>query len=251
MSQKMVDTIMGYVPLMVGLIIALIAIKIILVIISHILKRDKRMDPMVYKFIYNSVKVILLVILLIAVLAKLGVPTSSMVAVVSVGGAAVAIALRDTLSDILGGLTIIISKPFKQGDLVVIDAHTGFVMNIELLATTLKSFTNELIRIPNGVVTKSVVVNRSHGDKHRMDINVTVSYDTNIAKAREVLLTLGQNTPAVLKDPAPAVFVAEASGSGIELVANYWTDREDYLTITKEIRESVVDNFRSADISIP
>ena len=188
MSQKMVDTIMGYVPLMVGLIIALIAIKIILVIISHILKRDKRMDPMVYKFIYNSVKVILLVILLIAVLAKLGVPTSSMVAVVSVGGAAVAIALRDTLSDILGGLTIIISKPFKQGDLVVIDAHTGFVMNIELLATTLKSFTNELIRIPNGVVTKSVVVNRSHGDKHRMDINVTVSYDTNIAKAREVMI---------------------------------------------------------------
>ena len=139
--------------------IGLIIIKIIMVATRHMLSRS-RIDSVLYSFVQNSIKVLCLMILIITVLGYVGVPTSTFVTVIAAAGAAIALAIKDTLGNFAGGLLIILNKPFSKGDFIECSGVTGKVQQIDLMYSRLQTFDNKLISMPNAILANSFLVKK-------------------------------------------------------------------------------------------
>ncbi|MFR2966089.1 MAG: mechanosensitive ion channel family protein [Anaerovoracaceae bacterium] len=153
-----------YIELAIGtaaiIIVGLIIIKLALKITRKALVKTT-LDGAMYKFVLNVIKAVLGVVLIVVSLGYLKVPTAPLVTVLGAGGAAIALALKDSLGNIAGGIIILANKPFKKGDVIDVAGTSGIVESIDLFVTTLKTYDNKVIAVPNGSVTTSVIVNYS------------------------------------------------------------------------------------------
>lgn len=166
MSERTIQVLTDIGIIAVTLAVGWIAIRILLRIEKKALERSK-LDEVLHLFILKGTKITLWVVLIVAMLPKVGISPASLVAVLGAGGAAIALALKDSLSNVAGGIIILITKPFSRGDTIEIGEITGVVDNIDLLTTQLHTFDNKLITVPNGTVTNSVLINYSGADKRR------------------------------------------------------------------------------------
>ena len=232
------------------LVIGLLAIKLVLRIEEKALSRT-RLDKSVHKFVMTATRYTLYIILAVVILTSLKVPTAPLVTVLGACGAAVALALKDSLGNIASGIIILANKPFIRGDVIEVAGITGIVQSIDLLVTTLKTFDNKVITIPNGTITASVLVNYSREEKRRVDLTFTVSYDSDIAKAKDVLLAVAESNPDIFRDPVPIIGVAEHQGSGILLDLKVWCETSKYYDVRYYLEEQVKLAFDEANITIP
>ena len=232
------------------LIIGMIALKIIL----HFVKKatnKANVDTIVRNYLLVCIKTVVWVILIISILTILGVPTTSLIAVISAAGVAIALALQNSLSNLAGGLLIILNKPFTKGDLIEAQGVTGIVEEIHLMNCKLHTVQNKDIVIPNGVLFNGTIINSSSSGCRRIDISVGVSYDTDLAKAKKILLSIAENNQAVLDSPVPSVGVAELGDSAIQLDFMVWCDTKDYWNVYYGVREEIINEFRKESIDIP
>ena len=146
----------------------LVLMRIILGLTKKALTRST-LDGAMYKFVLNVLKAVLGVVLIVVLLGYLKVPTAPLITVLGAGGAAIALALKDSLGNIAGGLIILANKPFKKGDVIDVAGTEGIVDSIDLLVTTLKTFDNKVVTVPNGSITNSVIVNYSAEKIRRVD----------------------------------------------------------------------------------
>ena len=228
----------------------LLIIRLVLKITEKALSRT-RLDKSVHKFIMTATRYTLYIILAVVILTSLKVPTAPLVTVLGACGAAVALALKDSLGNIAGGIIILANKPFVRGDVIEVTGITGIVQSIDLLVTTLKTYDNKVITIPNGTITASVLVNYSREENRRVDVTFTISYDSDIAKAKDVLLAVTESNPDILADPAPVVGVAEHQDSGILLDLKVWCETSKYYDVRYYLEEQVKLAFDEANITIP
>lgn len=232
------------------LIVGMIVCKVALRIMSKGLERAK-VDLTVVKFTKQCAKIILYVLLLIVVLSILGIPTTSIITVIGTAGVAIGLALQDSLSNVAGGFLLMITKPFKIGDYIIVNGVEGTVAQISILHTRLTSGTNQAIFIPNGQAVNATVTNNTVNGTRRVDMTFSISYDDDFDKARQVILDILESNEKVLKDPAPTVRMLEHGASAIVIAARPWTDVADYWEVYFGTLEAVRAAFIENNISIP
>lgn len=230
--------------------VGMVLIKLALKITQKALEKT-RLDKSVHKFVMTATRYTLYLILAVVILTSLKVPTAPLVTVLGACGAAVALALKDSLGNIASGIIILANKPFIRGDVIEVTGITGIVQSIDLLVTTLKTHDNKVITIPNGTITASVLVNYSREEKRRVDLTFTISYDSDIAKAKDVLLAVAESNSDIFADPAPVIGVAEHQDSAILLDLKVWCENSRYYDVRYYLEEQVKLAFDEANITIP
>lgn len=231
-------------------IVGLIILKIILRLIKRTMNK-KQVEPIIHNYIVICIKAIVMVILIISILSIIGIPTTSLIAVISAAGVAIALALQNSLSNLAGGLLIIMNKPFSQGDVIEAQGVTGVVEEIHLMNCKLHTVQNKDIIIPNGALFNGTIVNGSSSGCRRVDISVGVSYTADLELVKSTLLEIAAANEKVLAEPAPIVGVADLADSAIMMDFNVWCATADFLPVSYEIREEIINTFRRQNIDIP
>lgn len=225
-------------------------IKYLLRLVSHGLKRSN-LDRIAVGFIRSVIQIILYAILAVIVLSILDVPMDSIVAVIASAGVAVALALKDSLSNLAGGFILLFSKPVKQGDTVQIDGTIGKVEQIDILYTKIVTADNTVAFIPNGKVTAAKIINYTDKETRRVELNLGISYESDLETARKIILETVAKHPLTLKDPIPDVVVKNQGSDAIELLLRVWCNSTDYWTVYYDMMEQTKQALDENGIEIP
>ena len=249
-NPKLMNLLEHGISALVVLLAGLLLIKLILGIVKKTLEKTA-LDGAIHTFVVSALRIVLYIILVVVLLGVLEVPTTPLVTVLGAGGAAIALALKDSLGNIAGGLLLLINQPFKKGDEIDIAGNYGEVDGIDLFVTTLRTYDNKVITIPNGTINTSVIVNYSRRDSRRVDCKFGISYDSDLALAKSVLLRVAESNPTIYTDPAPFVGVSSHGDSAVVLDLKVWCDTDQYYAVKYYLNEQVKLAFDEADISIP
>lgn len=233
------------------IIIGAIAIKIILTVLRHFLKKDNHLDDMLNTFVVNVVRTACIIILIAICLDTVGVSIGTIVAVLGAAGAAIALALKDSLSNIAGGIMIIINQPFGKGDLIRMGEYRGRVQEIDLFLTTLRTLNYEIISIPNGLINTSVLVNESREETRRVDLKFSISYSSDVALAKEIMQRTCDECDMILDEPKPIIGVSNNDDSAVVLDLMAYCRTEDFFNTGYYLQENVKLAFDQAGIEIP
>ncbi len=239
------------------IILAIIVLVVGLWIIRKVVKMSgkgmdrKGMDASLKSFLSSLISIGLKVLLLISVAGMVGIQTTSFIAVIGAAGLAIGFGLQGTLANFAGGVLILLFKPFKVGDFIEAQGHLGVVKEIQLFVTILLNPQNKTVFIPNGVLSNGNIVNFTLQDLLRVDMMFGISYNSDIAKAKEVLMNLLVNHPKVLKEPAPFVGVAELADSSVNLAVRPYTKSGDYWEVHFFMHEQGKIELEKAGITIP
>lgn len=249
-SDKLVEVGLRMVGLILLIIIGLLILKVILHVMRKLLEKSK-LDVLLYKFILNGIKALGIIILITMCLSMLGVQISTIVAVIGAAGAAIALALKDSLANIAGGVMIMVTKPFNKDDHIDIGEFSGKVKEIDLFITTLKTFDNKTITVPNGLVNTSILVNHSREETRRVDCKFSVSYDCDILRVKELMRQICRECDAILSEPEPVVGVSSHGDYAVIVDCYAWCKTQDYWDVRYFLEENVKKIFDENEIEIP
>ncbi|MGB6269776.1 MAG: mechanosensitive ion channel domain-containing protein [Olleya sp.] len=185
-------------------------------------------DQSLKKFLLNLITWILKIVLILVVLGTVGIETTSFAAILAAAGLAIGLALQGSLGNFAGGVLLMIFKPIKIGDLIEAQGELGVVKEIEIFTTKIITPTNKEVIIPNGALSNGNIVNYSTEGQLRVDLTFGVGYDSDIKKTKDVLMSVLNANPKVLKDPAPSVNVSELAESSINFAVRPWSTVADY-----------------------
>jgi small conductance mechanosensitive channel len=231
------------------LFIGLYTIRIINRVVKKImLKRE--LDPTLSKFLADILLWVLRVLLFVTFISNLGIETSSFVAILGAAGLAVGLSLQGSLSNFAGGMLIILFKPFRVGDTIEAQGVIGTVKEIQIFVTKLITGNNQTIFVPNGVLSNGVITNYSIEGIRKADLVFSLSYDTNIKEAKEIVMKVLLSHPKVLKTPEPMVVVKDLTDNAIHLAIRPWSKNEDFGEISSDILEDCKLAFDEAKIVI-
>lgn len=203
------------------------------------------------KFLRNVSYAGMVIVVVIASLQKLGVPTTSVLAVLGAAGLAVGLALKDSLSNIASGVMLIMLRPFREGDAVQAAGLEGVVEEIRIFQTRLRTYDNRAIILPNSSITGAPIINFTAKPQRRIDILVGVGYDDDLKLAREILLKIAQDNPQVLAEPAPFVQVSKLGESSVDLTLFAWTQTRDFGETRSQLIEAVRTDIIGNGLNIP
>lgn len=209
-------------------------------------------DISLVKFLARIARIAIIVLTIIIAIGLLGIPTTGLIAGVSAVAAAIALALQGSLSNIAGGIFILITRPFKTGDFIDISGNAGTVKDIQLIHTVLLTGDNKEVIMPNGVVVNSTVINYSNSEKRRVDLVFSIGYDDDARLAEDIIFRTAMAHTYTLTDPAePFVRESAHSASSIDITTRVWCKAENYWTLHFDLIEKVREEFTKHGISIP
>lgn len=237
----------------VGLLILIIGYRVINWFERSLKKEHKfsKMDKTAKSFIVSFITIGLKVLLIFIVLTKIGVPTASIITVVGSCAVAIGLALQGGLSNIAGGLMILIFKPFKIGDYISTNSLEGTVKSITMFYTTITTVDNKVIQLPNGNLSNSNIINYSYNDNRRIDIEFGVSYDSKINEVKKIVESIIDSNEKILKDEANLVRLLRHDASSLTFVLRAWVKKEDYWNVYFDLMEEIKEKFDKNNISIP
>jgi small conductance mechanosensitive channel len=235
---------------LVTLVIGLWVIKLVVKGVNKGMERSS-IDISLRKFLASLVGMGLKALLFISVIQMVGVQMTSFVAILGAAGLAVGLSLQGSLANFAGGVLILLFKPFKIGDFIEAQGHTGSVKIISIFTTVLTTPDNKTIIIPNGNLSNSSITNYSTEPTRRVDMKFGIGYDDDIAKARAVMTKIAESDSRVLKDPAPQISVSEHGDSSVNFVFRCWVNAADYWGVFFDVQEKVKLEFDQAGVSIP
>jgi small conductance mechanosensitive channel len=247
-----IQTLIEYSPKVISafliLFIGLYAIRIINRIIRKIMIK-RELDPTLTKFLADILLWALRVLLFVTFISKLGIETSSFVAILGAMGLAVGLSLQGSLSNFAGGMLIILFKPFKVGDTIEAQGVLATVQEIQIFVTKLITSNNQTIFVPNGALSNGTITNYSMQGSRRADLTIAISYGTDIKKAKDIITTLLANNPKVLTSPAAEVSVKNLTDNAIQLAVRPWAKNEDFGAVVSDTLENCKLAFDAAGLS--
>lgn len=249
--------ILDYIKTGPAIVVALIVFVLglfVLFLFSKALKKalsKTTLDISLQKFFVKTLNIVGAVLILICALATAGISTTGLIAGFSAAGAAVALALKDSLSNIAGGIVLLITHPFVTGDFIEIGSYSGVVKEIDIIQTTLITGDNKTIVIPNGLLCSDEVVNYTKEPTRRVDLTVSVSYDSDIELAKKSVIKAAKKIAFVLSKPEPFVRVSEYSDSAVNLAVRVWCKTENYWDVHFSMIEQMRECFKEDGIEIP
>lgn len=207
----------------------------------------------VIQFVESFVKAALYVLLVFLLASQLGVEATSIVALLGSAGVAIGLAIQGSLSNLAGGVLILLLKPFKVGDYIIesVSNHEGFVTEIQIFYTKLRTGDNRIVVLPNGVLANNSLVNVTSEKDRRLDIRVGVSYDADLKKAKEVLLDVLKQEKSIIPEKDCLVFVDELADSSVNIGLRCYVESSEYWSAKWRLTENCKYALDDAGISIP
>ena len=210
-----------------------------------------KLDRTVHKFLASVIKILITALTLIIVLTIVGIPMTSIITVLGTAGVAVGLALKDSLSNVAGGVLLLINRTIKVGDYVQIDSYEGTVDEISILYTKLTTADNKDIFFPNGLIATSPFINFSSEGKRRVDQIFSISYDNDYKKAIDIIKTVINENKYILKNEEIFVRLNELASNSLNIKVRVWTKNSDYWTVYYDLLEQIKDRFDEENIFIP
>lgn len=235
-------------PAVIITVVGILLIQLLAKLISSILEKSK-LEKAAHSLIKSVVKVVCYVLLALIVASKLGIDVTGIVALASVLTLAVSLALQNILANVIGGFTLLYTKPFASGDYVEIAAQSGTVNEIGLTYTKLATPDNKIISIPNSAVVAAEIVNYTVTGTRRVDVTVTASYECPVEQVLEALREAGQ-VANILPDPAPFAAVANYGDSAISYTLRVWSSADNYWDVLFAVNENVKAVFDAKGIKM-
>ncbi|MBE6585246.1 MAG: mechanosensitive ion channel [Ruminococcaceae bacterium] len=239
------------------ILLALLVLLIGNLLIRFILKKvttgklTAKVDPTALTFIGSFLKIGLYAVLLVCIVGILGVETASVITVLATCGAALALALQGSLSNMAGGLMLLIFRPFRVGDFLESCGNSGTVIEVGIFYTVLKTGDNRHITIPNGSLLNTVMINYSKEKNRRVDIELNVAYGTDVEAAKEIVMSIVKKHAQILEDPAPFLRMTEMADSSLKMTLRVWVDSADFWGVKFDLTEEINQAFVENHIAIP
>ena len=252
-AETFIKVLIDYSPKLISAFLILFMGLYVIRVINRLIRRimvKRELDPTLTKFLADILLWVLRVLLFVTFISKLGIETSSFVAILGAMGLAVGLSLQGSLSNFAGGLLIILFKPFKVGDTIEALGVTGTVCEIQIFVTKLINGNNQTIFVPNGTLSNGTIINYSLQGIRRADLTLSISYDTDIRKAKDLITEVLKNNPKVLKTPEAEVSVKLLTDSSIQLAVRPWANNADFGTVSSDTLESCKLAFDAAGIVI-
>ena len=215
-------------------------------------KYFSKLDHSVSGFLLSVIGFTLKLAVLLTVCAIMGIPMTSISAMVAAAGLAVGLALQGSLSNFAGGVLILIFRPFSVDDFISADGVSGTVVDITILYTIIRTADGLRIVVPNGNLSNAVVTNYSVEPLRRVDIKIGVAYDSDLEKVEKALLSLTEGNELIMGgEKAPVVVPGEYADSSINLTLRVWVNRQDYWTVFNGLTKAIKPAFDANGIEIP
>ena len=213
--------------------------------------RKSNVDVMLTNFVKHITYFGLLVVVIVAALNKLGLQTTSLIAVLGAAGLAIGLALQGSLANFAAGIMLIVFKPFKVGDFIEAAGTTGTVKEVHIFNTILHTLDNRKVIVPNAKLTGDNITNYTGLEKRRVDLVFGISYTDDIKTAKEALEHVVTSDARVLKDPKPSIAVSELADSSVNLVCRPWVKPDDYWDVYFDTIENGKLEMEKRGITIP
>ncbi len=243
---KMPQFIAAVVIIVAGIVVSKLIGKLVVKAMSA-----KGVDPSVHSFIKTIVMFIVNLIFVLSALSTLNIDVNSFVTALGAAGVTAGIGLQASISQFASGIQILFNHPFKSGDFVDIGSVSGKVQEIKMMYTVLITPDNKRVIIPNSTITSSNIINYNAENKRRLDLVYSISYNDDIARAKEVILDVVKKNDLILPDPAPVIAVKEHAASSINLACLVWCAGDNYWDAFYSMQEMVKLAFDKNGISIP
>ena len=257
----MPDTVKNWLPALSGFAMDLLAAVLILIIGFKVVGAVRRMAERSFarmelelslrKFLLSLIQVGLYAVLIFMAAERIGIQSSSIIALLGSAGVTLGLALQGSLSNFAGGVLILLVRPFKVGDYIVSQYGEGTVAVIGLVYTTLNTMDNKTVVIPNGSLSNSPITNATAEKFRRLDLTVGIGYQADLKKAKDILLDIYTSHPKVLKDHPIRVFVDQLADSAVIIGGRGWTATDDYWQTRWDITEEIKLRLDEAGIEIP
>ncbi len=231
-------------------IIGAILIKLFIKMLRKLGTKTK-IDQTVYKFMITVVKFVLWMLYILTLLAIIGVPITSLVAIITALTLGVTLAVQSSVSNLANGIILLANKPFKIDDFVEINGVSGTVVDISIFNTKLRTSNNEIITMPHNVTINNPIIDYTSLEMRRIALDVSVSYDSDMNKVKQVLLDTIKEQDLVLQDQANSVNLAKMNSSSIDFSVKVWTATENYWDCFFALTESVFNKLKENNIEIP
>ena len=235
------------------IVILIVGGKLIKIVTKLITKGRgfNKLDKSVSSFLLSFIKITLNIILLITIAGIIGIPSTSIITLLGSAGVAIGLAMQGGLSNIAGGLIILIFKPFKVGDFIDTHTDSGTVKNISLFYTTLITPDNRIISIPNGNLANSPSVNYSKENNRRLDIDLDISYNNSVDEVKKCLNSIIKKEKRINKEKEIFIRLTEYKESSIKYTIRVWVDKNDYWDTRFDLLENIKNEFEKEGILIP
>ena len=241
------------VKLIIALVILLISFKIIKVVCRKVEKAGakKNADKTVMRTLAYALGLTLRVVVLVCLVGYLGIDTSGITALIASLGVCVGLAVNGALSNLAGGVLILLTRPFRVDDFIEAQGISGTVADIHITSTKIVTVDNKVVYVPNGSLANGNIINYSEKDTRRVDLDFSVSYSADSDKVKAIITEILEKHELVLKDPAPFVRVSAHGTSAMIIKSRAWVKNADYWTVYFDVTEAVKAEFDKNGIDIP
>ena len=256
--NNILNTVIGWATtaglrLLIALVLLFVSFKVVNFVARRIEKTGEngKLDKTLARTFAYIFRLGLKCLIAICLVGFVGIDTSGLAALVVSLGACVGLALNGALSNLAGGILIILTRPFRVDDFIEAQGYSGVVEDIHITNTKIRTADNKVVYIPNGPLSSGTVVNYSVKDTRRVDFTFSIGYSDDFEKAKGIVMDILTSHELTLKDPEPMVRVTAHGASSIDLVARVWVKSGDYWTVNFDVLEAVKTAFDKEGIEIP
>ena len=242
-------TLTGILRVLLIIVVGMAMMRLLNGIVSRALEHS-RIDTTLRGYVRSVVKVGLWFLLALLVADSVGIKVTSLVALMSIVGVAVSLALQNTLSNLAGGIMLLVTKPVEVGDFVELNGVNGTVKSVGLAYTNVVTGDNKDIFIPNSEIAGTKIINYNHLGKRRVDWTFSASYDASTQTVKTAISEVLAQYPQIHGEPAPAIYLSNYGASSIDYVARAWVDSGDYWTVYYGVLEGVRESFDRHNIEM-
>jgi small conductance mechanosensitive channel len=232
------------------LIIGFWVAKLITKILNKILIK-KEVDPTLTGFLTSSLKFTLYLFIIIAAVSRLGVETTSFIALLGAAGLAIGLALQGSLANVAAGLMLIFFRQVRVGQMIESVGIIGTVEKVGVFNTTLLTMDNKVIYVPNAKLVNDNIINYTEKETRRIDLVFGISYKDDIDKAKAIIISIFEADPRILKNPEPMLVVGELGDSSVNLFVRPWVKTDNFYNVKFSLIESIKKRFDEENITIP
>lgn len=255
---ELLQTVAGWlmqngIKLIIGLIILFIAFKVVNFIAKRLQRRldKKNVDKTIANVTVKALKIVLKIMVFLLFLGYVGIETAGIGTIIGSVSVCIGLAVQGSLSNFAGGIVILVMRPFKLGDFIEAQGHSGTVTDIKMFYTYLNTPDNKVVMIPNGTLGNGDIINYSKEEERRVDLVFSVDYSTDLKLAKEIIEKEIENHQLILKDKGYFVRLGEMAASSLDIKTRVWVKNANYWTVYFDLLENVKKKFDENNISVP
>lgn len=236
-----------------ALLILLIGLKLVKWLMKALQRSPfyKKLTPELHSFCNNAIRLVLNLVVILCAIATLGVPMASIIALVGSAGLAVGLALQGSLSNLAGGLMILIFRPFRIGDFLDTGTNSGTVRDIGMFYTTIETVDNRQVMLPNANLSNNAMINTTANDTRRVDLNFPVSPTANAEQVLGILRAVAMQDDAVLQDPETDACISSVEVGAMVATLRVWCKTPEYWPLYNRMQAGCMTALREADVPFP